>query len=88
MGEVLGIMEQALPHIDLKKLTCYAIQYGEKALCKRLGWVLEYLGSQPEEEMNMLLKSIQGKGYALLDPRLPRKGKCNSHWMIVENLNS
>ncbi len=88
MGEVLGIMEQTLSSIDLKKLIGYAIQYGEKSLCKRLGWVLEHLGGISVREKEALIKNIQGKGYALLDPRLPRKGKCNGDWMIVENLIS
>jgi predicted transcriptional regulator of viral defense system len=88
MGEVLGIMEQALSSIDLKKLIGYAIQYGEKSLCKRLGWVLQHFGEIPAQEKELLIKNIQGNGYSLLDPRLSRKGKCNSDWMIVENLNS
>ena len=44
MGETLGILENALPNIDIQKLVNYAIRYDKKYDVKRLGWALEYFG--------------------------------------------
>jgi predicted transcriptional regulator of viral defense system len=86
IGEVLGIVEQALPRLNLKKLVEYALMYGEKSLCKRLGWVLEQL--QTDAILLEPLLKIQNKSYCYLDPKLPKEGKPNRRWMIVENLKS
>lgn len=85
MGEVLGIIEQALPNLNIKKLISYALQYEEKSLCKRLGWALEQF--QIEALMLEPLLHIQNKSYCALDSQLPKKGTFNTRWMIVENLN-
>jgi len=84
MGEVLGIVEQALPSLNLKKLIEYALLYEEQSLCKRLGWVLEQF--QIDRVFLKPLLEIQKKSYCSLDPRLPKEGTPNTRWMIVENL--
>lgn len=63
------------------------IQYARKfdtATAKRLGWVLQLQGIDPSR-LDPLLK-LPIKGYRKLDPTGPRKGPCNSRWMIQENL--
>ena len=84
IGEVLGIIEQALPRLNLKKLIEYALLYEEKSLCKRLGWVLEQF--QIDGLLLEPLLEIKNKNYCYLDPRLPKEGTPNTRWMIVENL--
>jgi len=84
IGEALGIIEQALPRLNLKKLIEYALLYEEKSLCKRLGWLLEQF--QIDRLILEPLLKIQNKSYCYLDPRLPKEGTPNRRWMIVENL--
>lgn len=84
MGEVLGILEGALPNIDINKLINYAIQYNKQSVIKRLGWVLEYLGVA-SKLLAPLLK-VQMNYYCRLDPSRPAKGPCNVRWMIQDNL--
>lgn len=84
MGEACGILENALPTINIKKLVDYAIQYNKKSIIKRLGWVLEQFGvsvSQLEPLLNIPMHY-----YARLDPSAPA-GSCDKRWMIQNNLN-
>lgn len=84
MGEVLGILENALPEIDTRKLVMYAIKYEQKAVAKRVGWALEYFGVSGKQLTSLLKVPI--RYYCRLDPSLPAKGPCDKHWMIQNNL--
>lgn len=84
IGEALGILENNLNSIDIKKLICYAVQYDKKSLAKRLGWALEHFGV-PVEDLSMLLE-VPINYYCRLDPSSPPKGPCDKHWMIQNNL--
>ena len=61
----------------------YALRL-DAATAKRLGWVLEQQGVDPSKLERLAALPI--KGYRKLDPTGPRKGPCNTRWMIQENL--
>lgn len=82
-GEVLHAFQVRSPHLDLDRIISYA-QRLNLAIAKRLGWVLESLGVD-FSKLDVLAK-IRTKGYRVLDSTGPRKGPCNRHWMIQENL--
>jgi predicted transcriptional regulator of viral defense system len=84
IGEALGILENSLANIDVKKLIHYAVNYGKKSLAKRVGWALEYFGV-PAQELEPLLK-IPIHHYCRLDPSAPAKGHCDKRWMVQNNL--
>lgn len=84
MGEALGILENSLATIDIKKLVEYTIQYDKKSLTKRLGWALEYFGV-PARKYAPLLK-VPINHYCRLDPSLPAIGPYDKRWMIQNNL--
>lgn len=84
MGEALGILENSLAAIDIKKLIDYAIRYDKKFISKRLGWALEYFNVSAEE-LEPLLKVPIGY-YCRLDPSAPPIGPCDKRWMIQNNL--
>lgn len=84
MGESLGILENALPSIDVQRLINYAVQYDKKSLIKRLGWALEYFGVA-NKFLSPLLKTPIGY-YCRLDPSAPAIGSCDMRWMIKNNL--
>lgn len=84
MGEALGILENSLATIDIKKLVDYAIQYDKKAVAKRLGWALEYFGAFPVHFESLL--KIPINHYCRLDPSAPAIGPCDSRWKIQNNL--
>ena len=84
IGEALGILEDALPGIDIKKLVDYAVQYDKKYIAKRLGWALEYFGVS-KKYLSPLLK-IPINYFCRLDPSAPATGPCDKRWMIQNNL--
>ncbi|TAK79244.1 MAG: hypothetical protein EPO11_00425 [Gammaproteobacteria bacterium] len=72
MGEALGILENSLATINIKKL-----------VAKRLGWALEYVGVS-SKQLEPLLK-VPIDYYCRLDPSAPATGSCDKHWMIQNN---
>ena len=84
IGESIGILENAIPTINIKKLIEYAIQFNKKALIKRLGWILENLGVAKKTLKPLL--DVPISYYCRLDPSGPAKGPCHNRWMIQNNL--
>ena len=82
-AEVLHAFEVRGNRLNLERIIDYALRL-DAATAKRLGWVLEQQGTS----LGLLesLVRLPIKGYRTLDPRGPRKGPCNSRWMIQENL--
>jgi len=84
MGEALGILENSLANLDIKKLIGYAVKYDKKSLAKRLGWALEYFGV-PTKQLEPLLE-VPINYYCPLDSSAPAIGPCDKKWMIQNNL--
>jgi predicted transcriptional regulator of viral defense system len=82
-NEVLHAFQVLKQRIDLEKIISYALQW-DSAIVKRLGWVLSYIGF--EKKQLIKLQKVKVKGYRRLDCSLPAKGRCNSTWMIQENI--
>ena len=82
-AEVLHAFRVGADRLNMKRIAEYAIRLGVTT-AKRLGWALESQGvaSSLLDE----LASLPIKGYRKLDPGGPRKGPCNSRWMVQENL--
>jgi predicted transcriptional regulator of viral defense system len=82
-AEVLHAFEVRGKHLDVERIVQYACQL-DTATAKRLGWILQLQGIDPGRLEPLLRLPIVG--YRKLDPTGPRKGPCNRHWMIQENL--
>ena len=82
-AEVLHAFGAAMNRVNTERITEYAIRLGVTT-AKRLGWVLEAQGVGKSRLRT--LASLPVKGYRKLDPTGPRRGPCNSRWMIQENL--
>ena len=82
-AEVLHAFEVRGKHLDVERIVQYACQL-DTATAKRLGWILQLQGIDPAR-LDPLLK-LPIEGYRKLDSTGPRKGPCNRHWMIQENL--
>ena len=83
LAEVLHAFEVRGDRLNVDRIVEYALRL-DAATAKRLGWVLEHQGIGPDRLESLLKAPI--KGYRTLDPTGPRKGPCNSRWMIQENL--
>ena len=82
-AEVLHAFEVRAAKLDLERIIHYALKL-DAATVKRLGWTLERQGFEPARLEP--LRKVSIKGYRVLDPRSPRKGPCDTHWMIQVNL--
>jgi len=82
-AEVLHAFEVRRDRLNLDRIIEYALRL-DAATAKRLGWVLEQQGVSPDRLASLVKVPI--KGYRTLDSSGPRKGPCNSRWMIQENL--
>ena len=82
-AEVLHAFEVRGDDLRVQRIIEYACKL-DTATAKRLGWVLDFHGIDPALLEPLLELNI--KGYRKLDPTGPRKGPCNSRWMIQENL--
>ena len=82
-AEVLHALQAGIDGMDIERITRYASKL-DTATVKRLGWVLEYHGAGSSSIDQ--LASLPVKGYRMLDPTGPRRGPCNSRWMVQENL--
>lgn len=82
-AEVLHAFEVRSANLDLERIIDYALKL-DAATAKRLGWVLEQQSVAPSKLERLAALAI--KGYRKLDATGPRKGPCNSRWMIQENL--
>ena len=82
-AEVLHAFQVHGDNLNLDRIIEYALRL-DAATAKRLGWILDQQGVDLAK-LNPL-SQVEIKGYRTLDPTGPRKGPCNRHWMIQENL--
>ena len=82
-ADILHAFQVGMDRLDIERVTDYASRL-DTATVKRLGWVLEYHGAGSASIDQ--LASLPVKGYRMLDPTGPRRGRCNSRWMVQENL--
>jgi predicted transcriptional regulator of viral defense system len=82
-AEVLHAVQVGMDRLNIELISDYAVRLGVTTV-KRLGWVLESQGV-PRSEL-AVLADLPVKSYCKLDPTGPRKGSCNSRWMVQENL--
>lgn len=82
-AEVLHAFDVRSSNLDVPRIIRYALKLGT-ATAKRLGWILERHGIEPDRLEP--LRKIPIKGYRVLDPTAPRRGPCDAGWMIQVNL--
>ncbi len=80
--EITKSFRAALSELDHKKLINYAIKVKNKAVMRRLGFILESLNYK--QNTKKIINYI-GKGYELLDPTLKRKNNLNKKWLLDIN---
>ncbi len=81
--EVLHAFEVRTLKLDVERIVNYALKL-DAATAKRLGWILERQKIEPAKLD--ALRQVPIKGYRTLDPSGPRQGRCDTGWMIQENL--
>lgn len=77
--------EQYGDSFDLDLLVKYALRYDMGSVIKRLGWLLDEMGTR--EETLKPLEDYPVTSYYRLDPRRPRSGHSVSRWHAIDNLS-
>lgn len=90
VGDVAAMIYDSAKMIEWKKLVDYAKLFNNKALVQRLGCILEKLMRQglniDRGIIKNLHKLLDKKFVYPLEPKLPKKGKLNRNWMVIENV--
>lgn len=84
VAEGLGILEEHLGAIDVKRLVAHALRYGKDAVARRVGFALEGRGVPAR-----VLEPLRRRpliGFRPLDPTREPVGPRNPRWNLVENL--
>ncbi|MBU0706615.1 type IV toxin-antitoxin system AbiEi family antitoxin domain-containing protein [Patescibacteria group bacterium] len=72
---------------DEKKLLDYTDKFNNKAIVKRLGFLIEEGKINVSANFIEKCQNIQNRGFAYLDPSLPHSGKKNKRWNLIVNAN-
>jgi len=82
--EIIKAIYKSKEKINSDKILLHLEKFDAQVVYKRLGFLLKHL-----DMLSALTKEIQSKlsnSYALLDQSLPKVGKHNSEWKIVDNV--
>lgn len=82
VSEIYSIIKNNIKIIRTKKLIDFAIETKNKALIKRLGFLLDKIGVDYYEK----LKRYICPTYTRVECSLPPKGKKNEKWKVIENV--
>jgi len=82
--EIVKAIYRAKDKIDSGKMLKYLERFETLAVNKRLGFILSELGLF--EDLRKKLNKTVTNSYALLDTALPKNGKYNSNWKVIDNV--
>ncbi len=85
MVEAVKGLWNARKELDFSLLVRYALRMDSGAVCKRLGYLLEFFKLGTPINLAHLKKSLR-TGYSLLDPSLPNTGPYLSQWNLRINV--
>jgi len=71
--------------LDFQRLARYAIRSGNKAVCQRLGYLIETLNLKKPEAVSILYDNVSSS-YARLDTLAPDQGTYLSKWKMRVNV--
>jgi predicted transcriptional regulator of viral defense system len=82
--EIIKAISVSINKLKPEKLLNYLEMFDSQAVYKRLGFIMQNIGelNDLKKEMSMQISN----SYILLDPSLPPKGKYNSQWKIIDNI--
>jgi predicted transcriptional regulator of viral defense system len=80
--EIFNILRNNLQSLRIGRLTDYAIRTGNKALIKRMGFLLERLDVPIRHKLEKFIYPARTP----LEYNFPPKGRLDDNWMIVENV--
>lgn len=85
ISEVAKALSYGRDEFDLAKMAYYAVKNGNKAVIKRLGYILELLNFEAAEAMDMLRRNLSS-GYSPLDTMGDNEGRHLERWKLLINI--
>lgn len=85
--EAAKALWNARKEIDFKKLINYAIKMKNRAILKRLGYLIHKLEIIVPQDIDKEIKRNLSKGYSMLDTAKKANGKYNSEWNLMINIS-
>jgi predicted transcriptional regulator of viral defense system len=85
--EAAKALWNARKDIDFKKLIDYAVKMNNRAILKRLGYLIQKLKIKIPQDIEIEIKNNISKGYAVLNTAKEKKGKHDSKWMLLINIS-
>jgi predicted transcriptional regulator of viral defense system len=83
VGEIAKALRSSWKELDTGKLFRYAVNMGNVAVVKRLGFLMEALKLGDAEPFRAGVQL--SKGFSPLDPLMPRTGKHSRRWGLLVN---
>jgi predicted transcriptional regulator of viral defense system len=84
INELIKALYKISEKINSEKMIRYLEMFDAQVVYKRLGFILQNLGIQ--QTLTKEIKALISNSYTSLDPSLPQKGKHNSDWKILDNI--
>ncbi len=84
ISEVVNSLSRIIEKINPEKLLSYLDKFDSQAVYKRLGFILQNMDVL--KDLRMEINKKISNSYILLDPSLPKSGKYNSEWKIIDNI--
>lgn len=83
-NECAKCLKNAWEHIDKRRFTDYLIQFNNKSVVSRVGYLIEHMGLEKTQNMERL-RRYTSKSFVPLNPKKKRKGDYNKRWKIIVN---
>jgi len=84
INEIVKAMVRVIDKLNKEKLLLYLEKFNAPSIYKRLGFILQHLDKHKDLTERLSIESKSS--YVVLDPSLPKRGKHNSRWRIIDNL--
>jgi predicted transcriptional regulator of viral defense system len=77
--------ELAAKRVTTRQLVATALEFGDRATLRRIGWLLERDGAPPRVIRPLRETLPPSSGLISLDPTAPRRGPADRRWRVVVN---
>ena len=85
-SECAKCLKNAWGHIDKRRFTEYLIQFNNKSVVSRAGFLIEHMGLEHPRHLKQL-QPHTSKSFVALNPKKKRRGTYNKKWKVIVNQN-
>ncbi len=86
ISEGIAVVDEHLHELDIERFVSHTLRYGKASVAKRAGYALDLAGV--DAAVLKPLRDLPVKGYRLLDPTKPARGRRSGRWSLRDNLGT